>query len=235
MFSSAGLAGASEPFQLDSSFCQTEIDSSKHQSLLKAVESRYAEILDLSANFTQESFFAGFGARERSQGKLWFKKPGKMDWVYQAPEEQRFVSDGQTLWYHQPDFNQVSITKFEHAFRSDLPVSFLLGIGDIASSFLLKSACTTKAGTLLEFSPKENNESLSLERFALLVRSVDHAPLGARIAYIAGNETLIVFDRLIMNAGTKDEQFEFTVPKTADVIDYREQGKDEQPAANYSN
>lgn len=218
------IAGAPPVAQATVAFeCREEVSQKERQDLLKAVSARYRQITDLSSRFEQESYFLGLDQRVVSRGEVRFKKPGLMDWVYEDPEPQRFVADGRTLWFHQPEQNQVTVGEFNQAFSSDLPVSFLLGIGNLEEDFALKSACKSTRGIVLELQPKKKDASL--DQFSLLVSKSDREPIGAKVVDAGGNETEIVFDDIKLNGGIDEKRFTFDIPKGTDVVKWsREQG-----------
>jgi len=206
------LAGAS-PFQ-----CTGE-EKASDPKLLEGVETRYQSITSLSADFVQQSLFVGLDRRELSKGRVFFKKPGMMDWVYEEPEQQRFVADGKNLWFSQPALNQVTVADFKESFTSDLPVTFLLGIGKLREAFNAGTACDTKEGTVIRLEPKQPDSNL--QEFLLLVRKGDNTPLGARVLDMAGNETSILFLSTKFNTQLSEDQFTFSPPKGTDIIDQR--------------
>src|SRR5262249_52325319 len=104
--------------------CSKPLKPSELPDVLPAVEKRYQGIQSINARFVQKSLFVGLDKRETSKGEVFFRKPGRMDWIYQQPEEQRFVSDGSSLWFYQPTLNQVTVGEFKNSFNSDLPVTF---------------------------------------------------------------------------------------------------------------
>lgn len=199
--------------------CQGKFDPSKVTALIAEVETNYRRIDGLQADFQQESLFLGFGEKVSSSGQVLFKKPGMMDWSYQQPEPQRFVADGRTLWFFQPEMNQVTIGQFQQSFQSGLPVSFLLGLGSLAADFNVKDACTVPLGVALTLEPRSPDPSL--QSFKLLVDPKQYLPIGALVVDVGGNETQIVFTNLKPKIDVANEHFQFIIPKGVDVIDQR--------------
>ena len=101
------------------------------KNILSEVAKDFNSISSLKADFLQSSVLLGFNHSQSSEGRLIFKKVGMMDWHYISPEEQRFVTDGNTVWFYQKALNQVTISNFKNTFSTDLPVSFLLGLSSI--------------------------------------------------------------------------------------------------------
>ncbi|MBP9838752.1 MAG: outer membrane lipoprotein chaperone LolA [Proteobacteria bacterium] len=209
----------SNAYALDELECSggfKELDTTK---LFSDVEERYKKINDFSARFIQESFFLGSDQKEQSLGDVYFKRPGKMDWEYSTPDTQRFVSDSKIVWWYQPKQNQVSIRNLEKSFTSDVPLSFLLGVGNLKEKFTLDSVCASQRGILLKLTPKAKDNNL--QDFYLLVDAKDHSPVGAKIVDIGGNENSILFTELKYNIGVEEKHFSFDIPKGTDIIDER--------------
>ncbi len=207
--------------------CRTPVTAAEKERLVDDVESSYRSISDLTSTFQQNSFFLGMNQRVLSRGTVYFKKPGMMDWTYDEPEKQRFVADGKTLWFYQPDLNQVTVGDFSQSFSSNLPVSFLLGIGQLKSDFTVVESCGSEAGVVIKLQPKVADQSL--DEFYLLVDKVKHSPLGAKIVDVGGNETAIIFDKTELNSSLKETRFHFEIPKGVDVIDRRVKEADLAP------
>lgn len=202
--------------------CVKSLAKDQLKGILAKVEIRYSEITDLKADFLQESFFLGLGERKSSAGVLAFSKPGKMNWEYKEPEPQHFISDGHTLWFYQPDLNQVTVSDFSQSFHSDLPVSFLLGLGKLQEDFTVSEGCDLGERLSLSLSPK--NPDKEIQEFYLVVDSKDFTPKGATIQDPGGNETTIRLQKVSVNSGTRNEDFKFVIPKGVDVINANNTG-----------
>ncbi|MCB0358074.1 MAG: outer membrane lipoprotein chaperone LolA [Bdellovibrionales bacterium] len=213
------IGASSEAMAAERFRCQQELAYPEGQRLLEETESQYRTVQDLSAEFVQYSYFAGLDRGEHSKGTVRFKKPGRMDWLYTDPERQRFVADGATLWYYQPSVNQVTVGEFTSAFSSELPVSFLLGIGSLAESFSLKRTCRTDGDIFFELAPLQTDPSL--QAFQLLVDPETKLPVGAKTFDVGGNETQITLVAPKVDQGVKDAAFAFVPPRGVDIIDNR--------------
>lgn len=199
--------------------CSGELSKAAAQKILKTVERRYSEITTINSEFVQSSYFAGLERNQLSKGKVYFATPGKMDWHYLEPERSRFVASGDTIYFYQPEDNQVTIGDFAQTFSSDLPVSFLLGIGRVGERFDLRSACRTSSGVVLRLQPKKPDPGL--EEFSLLVDEKEGTPLGAKVLDVGGNETTISLVGAAFNKELPAGQFDFEVPRGVDIIDRR--------------
>lgn len=220
-------AALASPCRADVFSCEGSIKAEQRNKLLPAIESAYRTIGDLRAQFVQRSYFAGLDKSEYSKGAVSFKKPGMMDWDYQEPEKQRFVADGKTLWFYQPELRQVTINDFERAFSSDIPVSFLLGLGSLQENFSLQQACRSERGLALELTPQKPDSTL--QRFFLTVEPTSYLPVAAKVVDISGNETTITLINSEINKGISEQQFVFAAPQGVDVIDQRKSTPIQEP------
>jgi outer membrane lipoprotein carrier protein len=204
----------------------TELPSAEAQQLLAKVQSTYASIETLQGNFKQDSYVAALDEQETSSGEMWFGKPGKMRWVYAKPRPQTVVINGGTLWLYQPENRQVVIDDIGNVLLSSLPVSFMMGLGNLSRDFALQGGCRTGEGVVLRLIPQKkegrSDQSEALEGFDLLVDAAQGLPKGAKISTLGGNETAIVFSELSTKGGNQPaSRFVLEYPKGVDVMDRR--------------
>jgi chaperone LolA len=212
--------------------CKKDLGGSARKALLAAMDKRFLGISGFSADFTQLSRMLAGTRTVSNSGRVSFLKPGRMNWVYQEPR-QRFISDGKTVWFYQPEMEngqekggEVTLIDFSSAFTSETPGSFLLGLGTLAKDFNLVTGCETGAGYLAELKPKVEDENL--EEFHLLVRKHDNVSLGAKIVDFSENETIIRFHNLRINPGLEDSSFNFDIPRGVFVEDHRRRSSSTQ-------
>jgi outer membrane lipoprotein carrier protein len=201
--------------------------SAKGQDILQKVQSAYAGISTLKAKFIQNSYLAALEISELSSGQVWFKRPGQMRWHYTEPEEQIFVVRDSTLWLYQVKEKQVTVDDFAQVLISDLPVSFLLGMGDLKKDFRLIRSCQNSSGIVLELlplsaGPKAESE---LKTFKLLVNSDNYRPQGAFVTDVGDNTTSIILSDLELNQEVPNSTFETSFGSGLDLIDRREERK----------
>ncbi len=215
--------------------CQkkTAIAPEKAEALLGQVQNTYAKLKTLQGQFLQESYLAALDISEQSTGNVWFSKPGLMNWHYLQPEEQKFIVHDNTLWLYQIQLNQVIIDSFSSILITDLPVAFLMGIGDLRRDFRVQSACKSedKAGDGLvmnllpqdaaKISPRQESDK-GLRSFSLLVREKDLIPVGAKVTDIGGNVTSILLRGLTIDAAISESTYATNAfPAGVDIDDRR--------------
>ncbi len=215
---------------------QKPLSRSEADAAIAQVQTSYAAVSASRGAFSQESYLAALDASESSSGEMWFEKPGKMRWNYTQPRVQEVVVAGGTLWVHQVDKGQVMIESVEQALLSDLPIAFLMGLGDLSRDFTFKAGCRNADGTVLSLVPRSSaqdgkepgvqQQGGDLSGFDLLLARGAMMPKGAKVTSLGGNVTAIVFDRLRTEgvnppAGT----FVLEYPKGVDILDRRSNPK----------
>jgi outer membrane lipoprotein carrier protein len=205
--------------------CRPGTTAKAQKGILTRVQDAYRKVSTLSADFEQDSFLAALDDSETSGGKMWFSKPGRMRWHYQSPEEQLFLVRDDTVWLHQVSDRQVIIDTFADILLTDLPVAFLMGIGDLEKDFTLEKVCQGSDGTILHLVPRTQRKGRSsddgLEGFRLLVNPDSWLPAGASVKSLGGNVTSIVFRNVRTGEPASDDLFSPSFPKGIDVQDRR--------------
>jgi len=195
--------------------------ASKDSSLLDKVQNAYASVKSLHAKFVQHSFLSSLDSSELSSGQVWFSKPGLMKWHYAEPDVQDFIVRNETVWLYQETDNQVLIDNFKNILLTDLPVSFLMGLGDLKRDFKLQNSCKTDDGLVLELSPAAKKGEL--EAFKLLVDERSYQPKGAMVVDLAGNKTAIVMSELELNPDLLQDTFATNFKSGIDIVDRRKE------------
>ena len=186
------------------------------KSLIKKVQNAYNGVDGLRSSFRQKSSLLGMPESFNSRGSLMFLRPGKMNWKYEAPKVQSFVSDGETVWYYEPEVNQVTVGKLSQSFDTQVPVSFLLGVGKIDESFDPVSRCKVKGYELLNLKPK--GKQGNLKSFSLLVDGKTYLPAGAKMLDSSDTSTEFLFSELKVDNSISPEEFSFTPPEGVDIV-----------------
>ena len=110
-------------------------ESRSADQIVDSLQKNYDATVDFVADFRQETEVKTLNRKLKASGKLYFKRPGKMFWRYEEPKGQFVLADGKNLYFYQPEQNQVIKSPLKNAFRSDIPLSFLLGLGNLKKDF----------------------------------------------------------------------------------------------------
>jgi len=189
--------------------------------LLQLIQSQYQSILSFSGHFTQTSFRANSETEPRkAEGEVSYKRPGKMRWLYAAPEEQLLVTNGETLWLYDILLENVTLQKLEKL-TDGTALSFLLGLGDLNEDFkrreISQSLLKNPQGLIVELEP--NKESANL---AFIQLEVDPETYNLRTIALMdqqGNYRTIALDSMKYNLELEDKFFEFEVSAEMEIIE----------------
>lgn len=186
------------------------------QTVLTDIQNQYEKTTDSEANFVQEYIGKVMRQSQKGEGKVFFKKKGMMRWDYRLPN-QKIISDGQTLWFYQPEENQVLIS---HADKMIKEFGFLVGEGDLRRDFKLininESPSQKEDHIVIEITPKESHPavlklSLTVDRKTYFVIQVD-------VFDGLGNVTRTRFTDIKTNINLSGSFFQFKVPPGTEII-----------------
>ena len=186
--------------------------------IVAKVQEQYEIHEDFKANFIQESVVKSLGKKQVAEGVVYFKKPGKMRWIYQKPTKQEIISDGKNLWNYRPEDKQVLVSPVTSAFQAKAPSTFLAGIGNLKKDFEARWAKepSSREDYSLELTPRETQGSL--EKLFLLVGRESFKILQARIQDVMGNVTQISFSKVQFDNRLPDSLFTFSPPQGVEVF-----------------
>ena len=198
-------------------------------AVLAEIQKRYETTADFEAQFVQEYVGKVMQRPQKGEGQVYFKKKGMMRWDYQTPN-QKLISNGQTLWYYQPEENQVFVSQLSRIIKERTPLAFLAGEGNLSQEFNLvqwnEAASQEEGNYVVELAPKEPNPAL-----AKLILTVDRKTFTVTQADVIdglGNVTRTRFMNIKTNVSHPDSFFNFTIPPGTDVL------RSETPASSPS-
>jgi outer membrane lipoprotein carrier protein len=190
------------------------------RQVVKRVQERYEQICSLTADFTQESSNKMLDQTQRTKGKVCFQKGGLMRWKYTTSPENVWVSDGKTLWFYQPEENQVIVQKVDDE-RGTLFLGFVVGEGDLARDFEIQGeddeVSETERGYRVVLTPKQPHAMmdrliLEFDRKTCYVRQ-------AEVYDAYDNLTRTRFSRIRVNRKLAEDLFTFEIPPGTEVIE----------------
>ena len=167
-----------------------------------------------SGRFEQQVFDRAGKPIEKAAGSFTFARPGKFRWTYEKPHKQLLVGDGQKLWIHDPDLNQVTVKSMQGAISST-PAALLAGREDITALFTLRDAGSADGLNWVEASPKAQDTGFERVRLGLNGKQLAAMELFDQL----GGHTMLRFSDFKANTPVAADTFKFTPPKGADVIE----------------
>lgn len=199
--------------------------SGAHADGLQDLERFLRDVRGGSADFTQVVTSPprvnadGAPARARSKtssGRFEFQRPGRFRFDYAKPFEQTIVADGQTLWLHDPDLNQVTARRQQEAL-GNTPAALIASEADLKSLqavFDLKAQPDQEGMSWVQAIPRDKDGPLQQVRVGF--RAGQLAAL--EIADSLGQTSVLSFGQWQTGAAMSAERFRFTPPAGADVI-----------------
>jgi outer membrane lipoprotein carrier protein len=192
-------------------------DSKSADAIVDSLQKTYEATADFVADFRQETEVKTLNRSLKAWGKVSFKRPGKMFWQYEEPKRQFVLADGKYLYFYQPEQNQIIKSPLKNAFRSDIPLSFLLGIGNLKKDFNATLQATEQNQYILRLEPKGESGGFNEILVGVAKSSSDISWVSVRDA--SGNLTTIRFSGMRKAVGLKDSLFQLEVPKGVDVVE----------------
>ena len=193
----------------------------EEKDLLQLIQKQYQSIRNFSGNFIQYSHRADTETGpKKAEGLINFKRPGKMRWLYEAPEEQLLVTNGQTMWLYDPLLENVTIQKLEKI-TEGTALSFLLGLGNLQADFIhrgiSKNLLIGQDGLILELEPKKSTANLAF--IQLNVHPETYNLQSIALMDQQNNYRTIQLINMKYNLEIEDIFFEFTVTNDMEVIE----------------
>ncbi|KMP11666.1 membrane protein [Candidatus Nitromaritima sp. SCGC AAA799-C22] len=192
--------------------------ASEEQAAVDAIQKHYESVHTFKATFEQRAFVKVMNRVEVTRGKVQIKKPGKMKWVYNAPDPQILISNQKNLWLYVPEDGQVIKMPVENVYSSNTPALFLAGRGKLTDSFNVAQVIPDENEITVVFVPKEEDSNLS--RLTLRADKKNYQITGASVYDKLGNKTDIRFRDILVNEEIAENIFDFKVPEGVEVQDF---------------
>ena len=177
------------------------------------LEDFLANTLTLEASFQQVLRAQDGELLQQTAGKFYLHRPGKFRWNYQSPYEQVIVSDGERIWIHDVDLDQVTVQRQDAGLPST-PMALLQDSKKLHESFTV-SPLDDKGGV---YRLKLNSKSKESD-FGEIVIGIDASGLRFMQLHDQFEQvTDIVFSDISINIELAKEIFEFIPPEGVDVF-----------------
>lgn len=167
----------------------------------------------LKAEFAQAVIAKSGRKPQQSSGLVAISRPGKLRWEIQRPYPQLVVGDGEKIWIHDPELQQVTVRKAGQAIGGS-PAALLSGSNELEKNFTLKEAGEAEGLNWVEATPKVSDSGF--ERVRLGFAGGDLKAMELLDSF--GQTTLIRFSKVERNPMLPATTFKFTPPAGADVV-----------------
>jgi outer membrane lipoprotein carrier protein len=153
---------------------------------------------------------------KQSTGSFAFQRPNRFRFNYRKPFEQVIVADGQTLWLHDVDLNQVTARKQAQALGAT-PAALIASAADLATlrqDFELANAPDQGGLQWVQATPRAKEGQLRAVRAGF--RGNELAALEILDGF--GQRSVLTFSRMDLNVALPADTFQFRPPAGADVV-----------------
>jgi len=147
-----------------------------------------------------------------SKGSFVLHRPNRFRWSYVKPQ-QVIVGDGERVWIHDADLNQVTVRRLARVLGST-PAALLAGASDIQNAFDLKELGEKDGLEWLEAKPREKEAGFESMRLGLSTGGIEAMELVDHF----GQTTRLRFSNVVRNPTIEAGTFRFSPPKGADVL-----------------
>ncbi|MBF0584587.1 MAG: outer membrane lipoprotein chaperone LolA [Magnetococcales bacterium] len=189
---------------------------------VKRLQNFLLTVKTLEADFVQRIEQPESGLPAESRGHISTAKPGRFRWDYQTPNQQTIVSDGQTIWFYEPDLAQVTVGK---AKRLDNTPAVLLS-SDLPLHTVF-SWRTTEDPQLhlpvVHLLPKKEG---SIKEIELVLDPHRDELLKLTTRDSLGHVSHFTFEHMRINQPIGSSRFQFEIPAHVDVIEEQSQSSD---------
>ncbi|HOX71465.1 MAG TPA: outer membrane lipoprotein chaperone LolA [Dokdonella sp.] len=170
-------------------------------------------ITTISARFEQSVTGAKGSRGEASTGTLALKAPRQFRWQTITPYQQLIVADGNRVWIHDPDLEQVSV-RSQGAEEAHSPLAVLTDLGRLDHEFSASEAGEREGLQWLKLVSKVKEPE-----FAFAELGFDAGGLARmRFEDSLGNTTEIRFSDWKREPRLAADTFSFTPPEGVDVV-----------------
>ena len=166
-----------------------------------------------SAQFDQKVIDRSGRLVQEAKGRFVFQRPGRFRWIYEKPLDQLIVGDGERVWIHDRDLNQVTVRRISSALGST-PAALLAGSSNVEKAFELSDAGSRDGMEWLEARPREREAGFERIRMGFSAAGLQAMELTDHF----GQTTFLRFSGLVRNPKVDPADFRFEPPKGADVL-----------------
>ena len=171
------------------------------------------EVKTGQAAFTQTVTSPDGVKKKTSSGSFEFERPNRFRFAYTKPFEQLIVADGQKVWIHDPDLNQVSSRKLSAAIGAT-PAALLAG-GNLEKDFTLSAMPAQDGLEWVAAKPKAKESAFDTLKVGFRGKEL----AAVEIVDSFGQRSSLQFSQFRPNSAMAADAFKFVAPKGADVIE----------------
>ena len=155
-----------------------------------------------------------------SSGNFEFLRPNRFAFLYKKPFEQSLVADGQTLWMHDVELNQVTARKLAQVLNGT-PAAVIAAAADIKglqADFNLTALPDQGGLQWVKAVPKSKDGQLQSISVGFRASAAGSELAALEILDSFGQRSLMTFTRFEVNPAFSASHFQYKPPAGADLI-----------------
>jgi len=188
--------------------------------VVSSVQSQYDGLTDLRARFVQEITLKAMRRTDREEGTLYWKRPGRMLWHYDAPRVKKLIVDQRQAWLYVPEDHAAYVKKTGSLLNSQTAVRLFSGLARLQDDFTIRFAGPTgkdrDGNLLLVLTPKGRETGAS--DIVVTVDPERRLVLRCRFLDAYGNVTRLSLEQIRTNVHLSDSLFLFRPPPGVEVL-----------------
>ena len=167
----------------------------------------------LSGQFTQTTSDANGSVQEESQGTLALAAPRQFRWQYQDPFPQLIVADGNDVWIHDEDLEQVTVRN-QSTEESQSPLTVLVDLSQLDRDYVVQNLKDRDGLSGLGLTSRAKEPPFKRVEIGF----DGNGPKRMLLEDLLGNRTEWTFSNWQRNPKLAADTFRFTPPAGVDVI-----------------
>ncbi len=172
------------------------------------------DLRTLRADFQQVTYVQNDDAGQTAAGVFYLERPDHFRWNYTHPGQQEIVADGLSVWYYEPDLEQVSV-QFQALALKGTPARLLTSEAPIDEYFELEEGGEREGLAWVELHSKEEEP-----RFQKIELGLEENLLAAmRLVDNFGQTIWFLFENLAKNPDLDGGLFRFDPPPGYDILE----------------
>lgn len=176
--------------------------------------SRLQKLDSLKGEFEQTILDQGGTHMQQAEGHFQVARGNRFYWSTLSPFSQLAVSDGETVWVYDEDLEQVVVRPLSRDLGQTPALLFGGKPDDVAKAFSITERDRNGSEVTYRLSPK--SEDPLFDQLDVTFRG--EKPYSMRLQDALGQQTVIDFVDLNVNAAIDNGLFTFTPPEGTDVI-----------------
>jgi outer membrane lipoprotein carrier protein len=166
------------------------------------------------AAFTQVVMSPDGAKRKTSSGRFEFARPNRFRFSYARPYEQLIIGDGEKVWLHDIDLQQVTVRPMDQALGAT-PAALLAG-GNVEQDFELKAQPAGDGIEWVQATPRVKADTTGFQSLRVGFKGKTLAAIELLDSF--GQRSMLTFSDVVTNQAPAADAFRFTPPKGVEVL-----------------